>query len=294
MIKQSTSVICDGADVAPSISVGHFVVVHPGAFIESNVRIEGLTQVWSGIKIGIDTRIGSSVTFQEPAHNGGSSNIFIGKSCLIGAGSIIHSGVTIGDGAIVRPGAVVEGSVPAYAIVAGIPAHVVDYVKNPIQASTPVLYQQADFPATPSNSLVGVGNVTLHRFKRICDLRGDLTVGEFCRDIPFEPKRYFLVFNVPSEKLRGEHAHLACHQFLVCVKGSCSVVVDDGTNRCEVRLDSPDTGMHLPPLTWGIQYKYSEDAVLLVFTSDYYDADDYIRDYDEFQKILSEKSRKSD
>ena len=60
------------------------------------------------------------------------------------------------------------------------------------------------------------------------------------------------------------------------------MVVDDGKSRCEVLLNSPDMGIHLPPMTWGIQYKYSSDAVLLVFTSDYYSADDYIRNYSEF------------
>jgi len=64
-------------------------------------------------------------------------------------------------------------------------------------------------------------------------------------------------------------------------------VVDDGINRAEVMLDAPNKGIYLPPLIWGIQYKYSEDAVLLVFTSDYYEADDYIRDYSEFTKITA-------
>ena len=102
------------------------------------------------------------------------------------------------------------------------------------------------------------------------------------REIPFLPKRYFLVTNVPSDKTRGEHAHRRCHQFLICIKGTCAVVVDDLKSRCEVELNSADRGVYLPPMTWGIQYKYSSDAVLLVFASDYYEADDYIRDYDEF------------
>ena len=61
---------------------------------------------------------------------------------------------------------------------------------------------------------------------------------------------------------------------------------DDGTERREYVLDRPDRGLHLPPMTWGIQYKYSRDAVLLVFASDYYDADDYIRDYAEFRALV--------
>ena len=91
-----------------------------------------------------------------------------------------------------------------------------------------------------------------------------------------------MVFGVPSAEVRGEHAHHACHQFLICVRGACSVLADDATHREEFRLDTPTIGLHLPPLTWGVQYKYTGDAVLLVFASDYYDSNDYIRSYDEF------------
>jgi len=127
-----------------------------------------------------------------------------------------------------------------------------------------------------------VDGVTLHRMHVVPDLRGSLTVGEFQRQIPFTPLRYFIVFGVPSRETRGEHAHRQCHQFLVCVRGSCTVVADDGQRRVEVRLDSLDTGLYLPPMIWGIQYQYSSDAELLVFASHHYDADDYIRDYDDF------------
>jgi dTDP-4-dehydrorhamnose 3,5-epimerase-like enzyme len=103
------------------------------------------------------------------------------------------------------------------------------------------------------------------------------------------PKRYFMVFDVPSKDVRGEHAHRECHQFLVCVKGNCSVVVDDGQNRAEVLLDRPNLGIHIPPLVWATEYNYSNDAVLLVLASDVYQAEDYIRDYDAFLKEVKEK-----
>jgi dTDP-4-dehydrorhamnose 3,5-epimerase-like enzyme len=127
-----------------------------------------------------------------------------------------------------------------------------------------------------------VRGVTLHHFPVIPDLRGSLTVGEFQRQIPFTPLRYFMVFGVPSREVRGEHAHHACHQFLICLQGECSVVADDGEHRVEVVLDTKHRGLYLPPMTWGIQYKYSPDAMLLVFASHHYDAADYIREYDEF------------
>ena len=82
--------------------------------------------------------------------------------------------------------------------------------------------------------------------------------------------------------MRGEHAHKACHQFLVCVKGSVGIVLDDGDKRDEIVLDSARVGLHIPPMVWGIQYQFSSDAVLLVLASDRYSAEDYIRNYDEF------------
>jgi hypothetical protein len=64
------------------------------------------------------------------------------------------------------------------------------------------------------------------------------------------------------------------------------VVADDGTNRQEFLLDRPDVGVHLPPMVWGIQYKYSADAILMVYASHYYDGADYIRSYAEFCKLV--------
>lgn len=87
---------------------------------------------------------------------------------------------------------------------------------------------------------------------------------------------------MPGKEVRGEHAHRTCEQFLVCVHGAVAVVCDDGTQRQEFVLDSKELGLYMPPLVWGIQYKYTPEATLLVFASHGYDAKDYIRDYDQF------------
>ncbi len=158
----------------------------------------------------------------------------------------------------------------------------VGYIEQRSGAVAALGRRRAAPPSDPSVARLGVGEVTLHRHRLVRDPRGDLVFGECPADIPFEVRRYFLVFGVPSEKTRGEHAHRRCKQYLICVRGSCAVVVDDGRSRCEVTLDSPDTGIYLPPMIWGIQYKYTADALLLVFTSEYYDADDYIRHYPDF------------
>ena len=117
-----------------------------------------------------------------------------------------------------------------------------------------------------------------------------MTVGEFEKEIPFAPQRYFSVFDVPNKEVRGEHAHKECHQFLVCIKGSCHVVADDGHQRQEFILDKPNKGIYLPPMVWGIQYKYSADAVLMVFASHHYDPDDYIRNYSEFMGVANNEA----
>jgi UDP-2-acetamido-3-amino-2,3-dideoxy-glucuronate N-acetyltransferase len=141
----------------------------------------------------------------------------------------------------------------------------------------------------PTTIASRVGGVSLHRMRNVADTRGNLSVGEFDRDIPFTAKRYFLVFDVSSGDIRGEHAHHACHQFLIAVKGHVRVTVDDGRERESFTLDHPTLGLYLPPKVWGIQDHYSEGAVLLVLASDYYDSIDYIRDYDEFQRLVRSK-----
>lgn len=279
------------AEVSDSAVFGDYVSVLKGGVVGGDSVVHGFTQIWPGVRLGVGVKLGSAVALERPSESNNQGISFCDR-CEIGAGSVICQGVVVGEGAIVKAGSVVEQNVPPYAIVSGVPARVLGYVeKRDVGLASP-WHLQANFPNTPAVVPLGIGAVRLHRLKKVCDPRGDLSVGEFARDIPFEPKRYFLVFNVPSEKTRGEHAHYRCHQFLICVKGSCAVVVDDGKSRCEVLLDSPDMGIHLPPLTWGIQYKYSGDAVLLVFTSDYYDADDYIRSYSEFIDITQQKSMK--
>lgn len=114
---------------------------------------------------------------------------------------------------------------------------------------------------------------------------GALIVGEHPSQLPFAVERIFTLFDIPEGEVRGTHAHRVCEQFLICQRGSVTAVVDDGVHREEVVLDQPHLGLYMPALTWGTQYRYSPDAVLLVLASDGYDADDYIHDYDEFKAL---------
>jgi UDP-2-acetamido-3-amino-2,3-dideoxy-glucuronate N-acetyltransferase len=147
--------------------------------------------------------------------------------------------------------------------------------------------------AEPAATDLGVGGASLHQLRYVEDKRGDLSAGEFARDIPFIPKRYFFILDVPEPEVRGEHAHKLCHQFLLCIRGSCRLLLDDGEDSSEVTLDRPDVGVYVPPMVWGTQHSYSRDAVLLVFASDYYDPDDYIRSYVEFCALAARKGAKA-
>lgn len=115
------------------------------------------------------------------------------------------------------------------------------------------------------------------------DDRGALNVLEISKELPFECKRIFYTYTVPQGQVRGEHAHKKCEQFLIALRGSVSVLVDDGAgHRDEIMLDSPSKGLWLPSGRWGEQYGHSPDCILLVLTSMEYDGDDYIRTYEDF------------
>ncbi|HUW88514.1 MAG TPA: FdtA/QdtA family cupin domain-containing protein [Candidatus Paceibacterota bacterium] len=131
------------------------------------------------------------------------------------------------------------------------------------------------------NSTNGRSLGSLLTFKTSLDDRGDLTVIEFLADLPFMPKRFYSVYNVPATSVRGDHAHRTCQQVLVALAGSVLVTLKDGLHEEEYLLDSPRQGLHIPALVWGIQHGNTSNAVLGVFASEPYDANEYIRDYEE-------------
>lgn len=282
------------AHVLPGASIGADCNICDGVFIENDVRVgDRVTvkcgvQLWDGVQLEDDVFVGPNVTFtndlfprsrKPPA---AFSKTVVKKGASIGANATILADLTIGECAMVGAGAVVTRAVPANAIVVGNPARIVGYV-GAVQAAPAAV---AAVPGALGMQDSRVKGVQLRRFPLVTDLRGSLSVGEFDKEVPFAPKRYFLVFGVPTAETRGEHAHLVCQQFLVAVKGSVSVVADDGEHREEFLLDRPDLGLYLPAMTWATQYRYSRDAVLLVFASDYYDSSDYIREYASFLSTL--------
>ncbi len=127
-----------------------------------------------------------------------------------------------------------------------------------------------------------LGSVRLINFPLIPDPRGNLVFAEYDRHLPFAPKRFFVTYDVPENSVRGEHAHKKLEQLIVCLKGSLTVTVEDGCAKEDYLLDSPDKGVYIPPLIWGVQSGHSKDCVMLVLASDVYDESGYIRNYADF------------
>jgi UDP-2-acetamido-3-amino-2,3-dideoxy-glucuronate N-acetyltransferase len=285
--------ILPGAIIGEDCNLCDHTFIENDVVVGNRVTLKCGVQLWDGITVEDDVFIGPNATFtndllprskQYPEHF---ARTLIRKGASIGGNATILPGLVIGQFAMVGAGTVVTKDVPPFAIVVGNPARIVGYVQASKLNDT--ISSESINEGTNFSDDIGIDGVQLCKLPIISDLRGNLTFAEYESTLPFAPQRYFLVFDVPSKDVRGEHAHLECHQFLVCIKGSCSVVVDNGQNRVEVLLDRPDIGLHIPPLIWATQYKYSPDAVLMVLASDVYKAEDYIRDYNQFLKKVEEK-----
>ncbi len=225
-----------------------------------------------GRLLGGEVRIGALACVAEGA--------LLEAGVQVGEGALVAAGVRVGARARVEPGAVVTRDVPPNAVVQGHPAVIVGYVDAP----APLPQQRAAVAAQPGVQASRVHGVQLHTLREVQDMRGFLCATEVGQGLPFVPQRCFWVYAVPNQQIRGEHAHRRCAQFLVALSGQLRVVADDGAQREEFWLDRRNLGLYLPPMTWGIQYGYSEDAVLMVLASDPYDPQDYIRDYAEFTR----------
>ncbi len=274
-----------GARVGADCNICNGVFIEDGVVVGDRVTVKCGVQLWKGVELEDDVFIGPNATFTNdpfPRSRQWTTDhprtvVHIGAS--IGANATILPGLEIGRGAMVGAGAVVTRPVPPYAVVVGNPARIKGYVQTSA-LDTQNLATAANESRTMELAVCGV---RVQRFAEFSDLRGKLIAGEMPSEcVPFLPRRWFLVYDVPSRKVRGEHAHRVCHQFLVCVSGRVSVAVDDGKDRGEVLLDKPTLGIYIPPLIWGSQFRYDPDSVLLVLASHAYDPDDYIREYDTF------------
>ncbi|MGC4065913.1 MAG: WxcM-like domain-containing protein [Polyangiaceae bacterium] len=244
------------AHILPGAVVGAECNLCDGVFIENNVvlgdrvTVKCGVQLWDGLRVEDDVFIGPNATFSNDRFPRSKQHLSehpvttLRRGCSIGANATILPGLTIGQNAMVGAGAVVTRSVPPYAVVVGNPARIVRYATDSATDASKV----AQAAGARSDGLPGINvpGVSLHKAPLIKDLRGNLSAREFGKGLPFVPKRYFVVLDVPSKEVRGEHAHRICEQLLICLRGSVSVVVDDSKNRQELILGHAGTRA-LPP-----------------------------------------------
>lgn len=280
-------VILAGASIGANCNICSHVFIENDVIIGDRVTVKCGVQLWDGMRVENDVFIGPNATFtNDPLPRSRKrpdifSETVIRAGASIGANATVLPGLSIGRNAMVAAGSVVTRDVPAHAIVKGNPARITGYMHKASGGATD------EIPGKTPPSLRGV---ELIRLRKVSDLRGDLLAIEFSKDIPFKVSRMFTVMNVPSHHVRGEHAHKECHQLLICLQGTVTVAADNGNERAEWLLSKPDIGLHILPYTWAAQYRYSPDAVLAVFASHPYDADDYIRNYEEYLSIIGART----
>jgi len=187
-------VIFPDAVIGDDVNVCSHCLIENDVIIGDRTTIKSGVYVWDGLRIGSDVFIGPNATFtndkfpRSKVYPDSFAQTVIQDGASIGGAAVILPGVTIGTGAMVGAGAVVTKSVPPYAIVTGSPARITGYVENSAfsdapKTATPKAEEQDDAVVR-----IGVGDVTTHKFKFIADMRGDLSVGEFHKEIPFHPQ----------------------------------------------------------------------------------------------------------
>ena len=278
--------ILPGARIGRECDIGDRVLIESDVVVGDRVTIKCGAQLCNGVTIEDDVFIGPNAIFTNDPFPRSKrplkklARTVAKKGASVGANATILPGLTIGQGAVVGAGAVLSADAPPNTVLTGNPARIAGYIGTSVAESV------LEAPHEIGSRETSVAGVRLHRLPLVEDLRGPVSFGEVQTHIPFEIRRYFLVFGVTGEHIRGEHAHKRLQQFLICVHGRCHLVADDGHNREEFVLDRPDVGVYIPPMVWAVQYRYGKDAVLLVLTSDKYDPDDYIRDHSEFLALV--------
>jgi hypothetical protein len=119
-------------------------------------------------------------------------------------------------------------------------------------------------------------------FPKVTDPRGNLTFVESSRHVPFDIKRVFYLYDVPTDESRGAHAHRELQQVLICLSGSFDAMVDDGSRRELIHLNRPWRGVYIPPMIWAAEINFDPGSVCLVLASEFFNESDYYRDYETF------------
>jgi hypothetical protein len=140
------------------------------------------------------------------------------------------------------------------------------------------------FPHSSFKEKASVYDCPLIPLPKVEIREGNITALNGGIDLPFDIKRVFYTYDIPGGVTRGGHVHLQCHELLVAASGSFEVVLDDGTNQRIVTLNRPYYGLHILPGIWSAEQEFSSGSICLALTSDTYDDNDYIRDYEEYKR----------
>ena len=127
---------------------------------------------------------------------------------------------------------------------------------------------------------------TIIKLPKIYDVRGNLTFIENSKHIPFDIKRIFYLYDVPKGETRAGHAHKKLDQFIIAFSGSFDVILDDGLAKKTFILNRPNYGLYIPSMIWRELNNFSSGSVCLVLASEYYNEDNYIRDYDKYLRVV--------
>lgn len=134
---------------------------------------------------------------------------------------------------------------------------------------------------------IKVKNSKLIKIQSFNSENGNLFIAEHNNNIPFTPKRVYFTNNLSKKsEPRGNHAHKKFEQIIFCTNGSFTLKLDDGKNRQTIILDDPSTGVYLGPKLWHSMENFSDNCVILVLAKDYYNEDDYLRDYEDFLEYI--------
>ena len=306
-VKEGTRIwayahILPGARIGRDCNICDHVFIEDDVIVGDRVTIKSGVQLWNGVRLQDDVFVGPNATFtndpfpRSKQYPEKFEETIIEKGASVGANATILPGLRIGQKAMIGAGTVVTADVPPFAIVVGNPGQITGYASfhssrsERVIDSNSFLNESEGEPHLQKPVPLGVGKCELWPLPNFADLRGQLTAVEFVKDLPFPPKRQFFVYGVTGSKVRGEHAHKECAQFLIAIHGSLSVLIDDGDQSCEVKLEGSNKGLYIPPLIWNVQYKFLPGTVLAVYASHNYENEDYIRSHDEFLDYIKKPS----
>jgi serine acetyltransferase len=266
-----------GATIGSDCNICDHVFIENDVRVGDRVTIKSGVQLWDGIELEDGVFIGPNVSFtndpfpRSKVYPEKFARTTVGKGASVGANATLLPGISIGVGAMVGAGAVVTRDVPAFAVVHG----------NPARLSRMLADEKPS--GHDSDALInGCRRVPMHVRR---DSRGSLAVIEYGQ-LPFDPKRSFMIYGVQPEVYRGDHAHITCEQLLFAIGGAAKVFLNDGRRRQVLEINEKSGGLYIPPLTWALLYGFAATTVIHAFASHPYEEADYIRSYADFERRL--------